>query len=138
MQTAIRRTLVAFGKGETLPDTTGHWKLRVAEDGHYRVMLSLFPAAAPEAERDLLGQLKPGMVHLRTDKRELQMQVVKGATAVTLRMDLSAGDMDMEAWFSGQLPQGRLLGAFFAEIEREGPRKRPELELDFHTVPKKD
>ena len=138
MQTAIRRTLVAFGKGETLPDTTGHWKLRVAEDGHYRVMLSLFPAAAPEAERDLLGQLKPGMVHLRTDKRELQMQVVKGATAVTLRMDLSAGDMDMEAWFSDQLPQGRLLGAFFAEIEREGPRKRPELELDFHTVPKKD
>jgi hypothetical protein len=43
----------------------------------------------------------------------------------------------LEAWFSGQLPAGRILGAFFAEIEREGDRKRPELEIDFRTVPKK-
>jgi arylsulfatase A-like enzyme len=136
-QAAIRRTLAALASGGSVPETAGHWKLRVAQDGHYRVTLTLLPNEAGEAERKQLGQLKAGMVHLRTDKRELQMQVLKGATAVTLRLDLSAGALDLEAWFSGQLPAGRILGALFAEIEREGDRKRPELEIDFRTVPKK-
>lgn len=137
-QTAIRRTLTALASGEPVPETSGQWKLRVAQDGHYRVVLTMVPSTASGPERDQLGQLKAGKVHLRTGKHELQMQLLKGANAVTLRLDLAAGELDLEAWFSGQLPQGRILGAFFAEIEREGPRKRPELELDFHTVPKKD
>jgi hypothetical protein len=65
------------------------------------------------------------------------MEVVKGATAVTLRMDLEAGELDLEAWFSGQLPEGRILGALFAEIERVGDRKRPELDFEFEVKPKK-
>jgi arylsulfatase A-like enzyme len=137
-QAAVRRTLAALASGVAVPETAGHWKLRVAQDGHYRVTLTLVPAEAEAAERGQLGQLKAGAVHLRTGKRELRMEIVKGATAVTLRLDLSAGELDLEAWFSGQLPQDRILGAFFAEIEREGPRKRPELELDFKIVPKKD
>ena len=137
-QTAIRRTLVALANGEAAPETAGHWKLQVAQDGHYRVTLTMIPATAGAAERESLGQLKAGVVHLRTGKHELQMQLLKGATAVTLRLDVAAGELDVEAWFTGQLPQGGILGAFFAEIEREGPRKRPALELDFRTVPKKD
>ena len=65
------------------------------------------------------------------------MQVLKGATAVTVQMDLSAGDLDFEAWFDCQLPEGRILGALFAEIERVGDRKRPELDIDIRTEPKK-
>jgi arylsulfatase A-like enzyme len=136
-QAAVRRTLAALAAGATVPETAGLWKLQVAQDGHYRVTLTLLPAEAGAAERTRLGQLKAGVVHLRTGKRESKMPVSKGATAVTLRLDLSAGELDLETWFTGQLPGGRILGAFFAEIAREGPRKRPELELDFHTVPKK-
>lgn len=136
-QTAVRRTLVALAAGGAVPETAGHWKLNAASAGHYRITLAPLPAEADEAERVKIGQLKAGTVHVRTGKREVQMELSKGATAATLRLDLAAGELDLEAWFSGQLPDGRLLGAFFAEIERVGERKRPDLELDFHTLPKK-
>ena len=32
--------------------------------------------------------------------------LMKGATAVTMKLDLSAGEEDLEAWFNGQLPGG--------------------------------
>jgi arylsulfatase A-like enzyme len=136
-QTALRRTLVALAAAGAVPEPVGHWKLHAARAGHYRITLAPLPAEAEEAERLKIGQLKAGSVHLRTGKRELRMELLKGATAVTLKTDLAAGDLDLEAWFSGQLPDGRLLGAFFAEVERLGERKLPELELDFHTLPKK-
>jgi len=136
-QAAIRRLLEALAVGKPVPETAGHWKLRVARDGHYRIKLTMLPDEAPPADIGRLGQLKAGTAHLRTGKKEVQMQVLKGATAVTVQMDLSAGDLDFEAWFDGQLPEGRILGALFAEIERVGDRKRPELDIDFRTVPKK-
>ena len=136
-QAAIRRTLAALAAGEAVAETSGHWKLHANTAGHYQIKLSLLPAEASDEQRTKIGQLKPGTVHLRTGKREVQMELFKGATAVTLSMDLAAGDLDLEAWFTGQLSGTRILGAFFAEIERLGERKRPELELDFHTIPKK-
>lgn len=136
-QAQVRRLLENFQAGAAVAETSGLWKLRVAREGHYQIRLAMLPAEAPAAEIDRLGQLKPGMVHLRTGRKELQMEVVKGATAVTLRMDLAAGELDLEAWFSGQLGGGRILGALFAEIERVGERKRPELEFEFDVKPKK-
>jgi len=136
-QTSVRRLLEEFQAGGPVPETSGLWKLRVARDGHYRIKLSMLPDEAPRTEIDRLGQLKPGMVHLRTGPKELQMEVVKGATAVTLRLDLAAGELDLEALFSGQLQAGRILGALFAEIERVGDRKRPEFDFDFEVKPKK-
>lgn len=136
-QVAVRRVLESLTAGNPVPETAGVWKLMVVREGHYRITLSMIPGEAPQAEIDRIGQLKAGMLHIRTGKQELQMQVVKGATAVTVRMDLSAGALDLEAWFAGQLPDARILGALFAEIERVGDRKRPELDFDFHTVPKK-
>ena len=64
--------------------------------------------------------------------------LMKGATAVTMKLDLSAGKVDLEAWFNGQLPGDRILGALFAGIECEGERKVPELNLDIRSVPKKE
>jgi hypothetical protein len=135
-QANVRRLLEDFQAGGPVPETSGIWKLRVAREGHYRIKLAMLPDEAPRAEIDRLGQLKAGMVHLRTGRKELQMEVVKGATSVTMRLDLAAGDLDLEAWFSGQLPNGRILGALFAELERVGDRKRPELDLDFEVQPK--
>lgn len=137
-QAAARRTLGALAAGQAVPETAGHWKLEVARDGHYRLRLSLVPAEAPAGDRTRLGQLRAGKVHVRTGKRELQMEVARGATSVTLRMDLAAGPVDLEAWFSGQLAGGRVFGAPFAEVAREGERRRPDLDLEIRTVPKKE
>ena len=136
-QAALRRTLIALSKGAAVAETSGLWKLHAASAGHYQVKLALLPAAAATAELTQIGQLKAGRVHLRSGKREVQTAVGAGTTAVTLGLDLAAGDVDMEAWFSGQLPDGRILGAWFAEIQRSGERKRPDIDLEFHTVPKK-
>ncbi len=136
-QAAVRRVLGALADGQEVPETAGMWKLRVARDGHYRIRAAMLPAEAPQAEANRLGQLKAGMLHLRTGKKELQMPVVKGATVATVNMDLAAGDLDLEVWFANQLPGQRILGAFFLEIERTGDRKRPDFDIDFHTVPKK-
>ena len=136
-QTAIRRKLQALSDGTASAETAGLWKLRAASPGHYRITLATLPPDASEPDRTKLGQLKAGKVHLRSGKRELQMDLLKGATSVTLNMDLPAGELDLEAWFTGQLSDARILGAFFAQIERLGERKRPEIELDIHAVPKK-
>ncbi len=136
-QTAIRAKLQALTDGSAVAETAGLWKLRVAAPGHYRIALAPLPAEADAAEHTKIGQLKAGRVHLRTGKREIQMDLLKGATTATLNLDLPAGELDLEAWFSGQWPDERILGSCFAEIERLGERKRPELELDLHTIPKK-
>ena len=136
-QSAIRAKLQALAAGTAMAETAGLWKLRVASPGHYRISLAPLPAEADAAELATIGQLKAGRVHLRTGKRELQMDLSKGATSVTLNLDLAAGELDLEAWFTGQLSDERLLGVSFAEIQRLGERKHPELELDFRTVPRK-
>lgn len=136
-QSAIRRTLTALSHGEAVAETSGHWKLHAASDGHYQIKLSPLPAEADAAERTQIGQLKAGTVHIRTGKREVQMNLLKGATTVTLSMDMAAGDLDLEAWFTGQLSDARILGAFFADIERVGERLRPDIDLDIHRIPKK-
>ena len=136
-QSAIRGKLQALSDGAAVAETAGLWKLRAASAGHYRITLSPLPAEAAEAERSKLGKLKAGTVHIRSGKREVQMALSKGASSVTLNMDLAAGELDLETWFTGQLSDARILGAFFAEIERLGERKRPELELDLHPIPKK-
>jgi hypothetical protein len=131
MQSAVRNRLNALAEGTfDVPETAGHWKLRAVRDGHYRVTLSMVPAEAPVAERDRLGQLKAGTVHIRAGRREVQMPLMKTATSVSLGIDLNAGEVDLEGWFTGQLKGGRMLGAFFATIERVGERRLPELELE--------
>ena len=136
-QSAIRGKLQALADGGAVAETAGLWKLRAASAGHYRITLSPLPAEADEAEHAKLGQLKAGSVHIRSGKREVQMPLSKGATSVTLNLDLPSGELDLEAWFTGQLSDARILGAFFAEIERLGERKHPQLELDLHSIPKK-
>lgn len=136
-QTAIRAKLQALTDGAATAETSGLWKLRVASPGHYRISIATLPAEADPAEQAKIGQLKAGRIHLRTGKRELQMDLRKGATAATLELDLAAGELDLEAWFTGQWPDERILGACFAQIQRLGDRKLPELELDIHTIPKK-
>jgi hypothetical protein len=66
------------------------------------------------------------MVHIRSGKFEVKTQLYQGATSVTLGVDLNEGPAELEAWFEGQNGEGKILGAFFATIERAGERKMPD------------
>ena len=120
-----------------MAEISGHWKLRAARDGHYQVTLSLLPGEASETERNRLGQLKAGTVHIRAGRREVEMPLIRTATSVTMGMDINAGELDLEAWFTGQLPGKGILGAFFVSIERAGDRRTPDIDLEIRTEPKK-
>ncbi|HEY8960861.1 MAG TPA: hypothetical protein VIM57_01560, partial [Luteolibacter sp.] len=109
-----------------LASVSGHWKLNVAREGHYRVTLWKLPPEAAEGERKRLGKLRAGKVHLRAGKFELQSGVLENATSVTVGMDFPGGPVDFEAWFDGQLPGDRIIGAFFVSLERVGERKLPD------------
>lgn len=118
-----------------LPSVSGHWKLEVARDGNYEVNFSLVPPEADAGERSAIGQLRPGVAHIRAGQEELQFEVKQGATSLRMPIDLDAGPLDLEIWFDGQLLNDRILGAFFASVERKGERKAPKPE--FHAKPAK-
>jgi hypothetical protein len=109
-----------------LDSVSGHWKLKVAREGHYRVTLWKLPPDATDEERKRLGKLRAGKVHLRAGKFELQSGVLENATSVSVGMDFAQGPVDFEAWFDGQLSGDRILGAFFVSLERVGERKLPD------------
>lgn len=137
-QAEIRRRLEALAAGTpAVAEISGHWKLRAARDGHYQVTLSLLPGEASETERNRLSQLKAGTVHIRAGRREVEMPLIRTATSVTMGMDINAGELDLEAWFTGQLPGKGILGAFFVSIERAGDRRTPDIDLEIRTEPKK-
>lgn len=114
-----------------LPEVSGHWKLQAARSGNYAVRMSLVPVDAPEEERRTIGKLRAGIAHVRVGKQEVQLQLMEGASSVTIGVDLDEGPVDLEAWFSGQLPDERKLGAFFASIERKGDKsiELPEIQV---------
>jgi arylsulfatase A-like enzyme len=125
------------GTRNSLPGTSGHWKLLVARAGNYQVRMSLLPGQAAKDEVALLAKLRPGTAHVRAGQEEVQLQVLEGATEVTLMFDLDAGPIELEAWFEGQLLGERKLGAFFVEMERLGERKRSKAEFHIEAAPEK-
>ncbi|WP_052572828.1 arylsulfatase [Haloferula sp. BvORR071] len=121
----------------TLPSTTGHWKLEVARQGNYELIFGLLPPEATPEERTALAKLHKGLAHVRAGQEELRVEIKEGATQFRLPIDLEAGPADLEIWFDGQLLNDRLLGAFFASAEYKGERKTPKIEIKPKTVPKK-
>jgi len=131
-QQAIRDLLQAARVAKTrnsLPSTSGHWKLDIAREGNYEIVFSLLPPEASEQERKELAQLKTGIAHVRIGKEELRLAIKEGATSFKVPMDLDAGPTNLEIWFDGQLLNDRILGAFFASMEYKGIRKAPKPEF---------
>jgi arylsulfatase A-like enzyme len=136
-QAALREFLTKAQVAATrnpLPSTSGHWKLHVARAGSYEVGFGLLPPEASAAERQAMGGLRPGVAHLRAGQEELQLRIQPGASSFRVPLDLDPGPLDLEIWFDGQLLNDRILGAFFASLERKGPRKAPKPE--FQTRPR--
>lgn len=103
---------------------TGRWFLDAARDGHYKVTLRLLPAEASVEEGKQLGRLRQGKAHVRVNREEVIVDVLAGASAVSVGIDVDAGALDLEAYFDGQLAGGKQLGALFTTIERVGERRR--------------
>ncbi len=118
----------------TLPSTSGHWKLEAAREGNYEISFGLLPPEAPAEERKALAQLRQGIAHVRAGQEETRVEIRAGATSFRVPVDLDAGPVDLEIWFDGQLLNDRILGAFFAGIEYKGPRKAPKPELQLKPV----
>jgi len=123
---SLLETLADPEKSKQVPSISGLWRLHANQSGHYKVTLWKLPAEAGDEERTRLGQLQAGTVHIRSGKFEVKTPLLKGATSVTLGVDLSEGPAELEAWFEGQNGEGKILGAFFASIERVGERKMPD------------
>jgi hypothetical protein len=122
----LLETLADPEKSKQVPSISGLWRLHASRPGYYKVTLWKLPAEAGAEERTRLGQLRAGMVHIRSGKFEVKTQLYQGATSVTLGVDLNEGPAELEAWFEGQNGEGKILGAFFATIERAGERKMPD------------
>lgn len=133
---ALLEQLADPSRSTALPAISGHWKLNVAREGHYRVTVWKLPPEATEEDRKRFGKLQAGKVHLRAGKFELQSGVLENATAVTVGMDFAQGPVEFEAWFDGQLPGDRILGAFFVSLERVGERKLPDPDWKVQPKPK--
>jgi len=124
----LLETLADPEKSKSLSSISGHWKLHANQSGHYMVTLRKIPEEASEEERTRLGQFKAGFVHVRAGKFEVKTQLLQGATSVSLGVDLNEGPIELEAWTEGQSGEKRILGAFFATVERVGDRKLPDPE----------
>jgi arylsulfatase A-like enzyme len=114
-----------------LPSRSGHWKLEAARAGNYELNFGLLPPEAPAADRTALAQLRTGIAHIRAGQEEIRVEIRQGATSFQMPVDLDAGPIDIEIWFDGQLLNDRIMGAFFASIERKGERKaeKPEFKV---------
>ena len=124
----LRKAQVAATRN-ALPSTSGHWKLHAEREGNYEIGFALLPPEAPAEERTAIGQLRPGVAHIRAGQEELRLDVKQGATSFRVPVDLDAGPLDLEIWFDGQLLNERILGAFFVSLERKGERKAPKTEF---------
>lgn len=104
---------------ERFPAYCGSWALSFPKSGRYKITTSLLP----EGLGGELGKLKAGRAFIQLGGNQVQLNIQKGASAVSVMIDAESGLADLECWFTGQLPLERELGAFFVEIERVGEKK---------------
>ena len=104
------------------PAHSGSWAVNILRPGRYQIKASLLPTNIDDRWKKLAA-LRGGRAFIRIGQNLVQLQLVKGATSVTVQADADAGITDLECWFTGQLAVERELGAFFVEIQRIGDKK---------------
>jgi hypothetical protein len=108
---------------QDFPPYSGSWSVNVIRAGRYKITASLLPKEATKPEEKTLARLLGGQAFFKLGRNKVQLNLVKGASAVSVLVDADAGVTDLECWFTGQLALERELGAFFVEIERVGDKK---------------
>ncbi len=108
---------------QSFPAYSGSWSVHIRRPGRYQITARLLPDSAMKPEDADLAKLEGGRAHIRLGLNEVQLQVLKGATSVSVLVDADQGVADLECWFTGQLSLERELGAFFVEIQRVGDKK---------------
>jgi len=104
------------GQINALPAVNGWWMIEVAAAGRYAVTLRHKPAEAAFPLQATRARVKLGAV-------EATAPVPAGATHVTLLLDVPAGPARFETALLDERT-GTSRGAFYIEIERQGPRSR--------------
>jgi len=115
---------------QTFPAYSGSWSVNILRSGRYKITASLLPKDTQDPAHKTLMKLQGGVAHIRLGGNLAKLNLIKGATAITVQTDADAGITDLECWFTGQLALTRELGAFFVEIERVGDKK-----FDFKAKP---
>jgi len=105
------------------PAYSGSWAVNVRRPGRYKITASLLPKGARQPEGKILAKLQGGQAFFKLGRNNVQLNLVKGASSVSVLVDADAGVTDLECWFTGQLALERELGAFFVEIQRVGDKK---------------
>lgn len=119
----ILRGLQSEKYRQEFPAYCGSWSVDIQKPGRYQITISLLPKGVKDEGLKKLGQLRGGRAFIRVGQNLVQLQLAKGATAVTAKTDADAGVTDLECWFTGQLALERELGAFYVEIQRVGDKK---------------
>ncbi len=125
-QDSVVDILTALRGGEyrnAFPAYSGSWAVNVRRPGRYKITASLLPKEAQNPEEKSLAKLQGGQAFFKLGRNQVQLNLLKGASAVSAHIDSDAGGADLECWFTGQLALERELGAFFVEIERVGDKK---------------
>ncbi len=90
----------------------GSWNVEVKKKGKYRVTARILPS---EAEDDVL--LKPGEGFMKFGEKQFAQAIDPKRSSVTFEVEFADGKGRLECWFSGQLPNDHMLGAFYADVE---------------------
>jgi len=126
VQTHLRGILQGLQEEQyrnAFPAYSGSWAVNVRRPGRYKITASLLPKEAQKPEDKSLAKLQGGQAFFKLGRNQVQLNLLKGASAVSAHIDSDAGGVDLECWFTGQLALERELGAFFVEIERVGAKK---------------
>ncbi len=90
-------------------DSLGHWEVRIARPGRYKITLQFAPSE------------KPTKVHLLLAGGEVQKAIDAGASSCVIEgVDWSAGPACLEAWVD-QEAEGKTVGVKFVEVEWLAP-----------------
>lgn len=93
----------------------GSWNVEVKTKGRYRIT----PRILPEEAKEIVC-LKPGKAFMKFGEAEYELAVDSNHSSVSFEAELHKGQARLECWFSEQLPNNRLLGAFYVDVEFMG------------------
>lgn len=91
------------------PEANGFWAVEVLRDGTYEFTLRGRPAGVEH-------RLPPGTARIQIGNVEARQPIPAEASAVSLVVDLKAGESRLQTWLDGQ--DGTSRGAFFVEVQR--------------------
>ncbi len=97
----------------------GSWAVEIARSGRYQVKTYIIP---PESKEPI--QLRSGKAYIRCGSDQFVTEIENVASCSRIEVELKKGKTYLEGWFSGQLPDNKICGALYMDIEYIGPSEK--------------